>query len=153
MVKPEAKEGSLNTRADIEDPAPPNYDIDAMHRDVGFANAFRHELIKHTMSIATALFAFTILFLKDYLGSSQVSGKFLVSAGWISLAVSLVGGLWHMRQWDRYYISYRDYRYDPEKGDRERKIINGWRKVASSFQFVGFALGLAFIGTFFSLNI
>jgi hypothetical protein len=55
--------------------------------------------------------------------------------------------------WNRYYISYRDYSKDRDKGKIARKRINFWRKIMMCVQLTGFFLGLAAIAGFCFVNL
>src|SRR5262245_23457824 len=80
--------------------------IEAVNRDVEFALRFRLELIKHLLALATAVLAFTATFRPTL--ASPVA-PWLMGIGWLALAASVAGGLVHMRGWDRFYMTYRDY--------------------------------------------
>ena len=141
-------------------PRPKHPTIESVHRDIGFANAYRMELLKHLMTISAALFAFTVTFRPTL---DAVQCRWAMWIGWTGLAVSMIGGMVHMLGWDHYYKSYRDFDYglredpDTERGRREgrakRNQINRWRRVAMVAQFVGFAIGVIGVGTFAAINI
>lgn len=124
--------------------------IDAIHRDIGFANAYRLELLKQLMTISAALFAFTITF-RPSLAIVQAAWSMWI--GWGALCVSMVGGMVHMLGWDHFYKSYRDYKGDIAAGDLARDRINLWRRPAMGCQFFGFAIGVAGVGYFAAANI
>lgn len=130
----------------------PTRTLEDVHRDVAFANQYRLEFIKHTMSLATAVLVFTVSFVKDVLpaGAAPESTAY-IGYGWFAMVVSLIGGLAHMIGWDRYYISYRDYDYHGkiEEGRTVRDRINFWRRTAMFFQILGFIFGLVLITYFY----
>jgi hypothetical protein len=137
--------------------APDKPTIDAIHRDIALANSYRIELIKYLLAIAAALFAFTITFRPSL---SHVELPWAMWLGWFGLALSMVGGMFHMLAWDHYYKSYRDYdwKHAGSKGGKSsgkaaRQKIDSWRRAAMFFQFGGFILGVAGIGLFAGVNI
>lgn len=128
--------------------------LEAIHRDVDFANRYRLEFIKHCMSLAAAVFVFTVAFIKDIVPSSTApQHKWLIALAWGAMIVSLLGGLGHLAGWDRYYISYRDYSEDEAKGDAKRRLINRLRRIGMTLQLLGFAVGLGGIAVFCLLNL
>jgi hypothetical protein len=131
--------------------------IDAVHRDIALANQYRLELIKILLTMAAALFAFTVAFRPSL---TQVDLNWAMWLGWFGLGASMIGGIFHMLGWDQYYKSYRDHDWknpDPEAGKREgkeaRANINKWRRAAMVLQFAGFMLGVAGTGLFAGANI
>lgn len=126
--------------------------IDALHRDIALANQYRLELIKLVMTLSAGILAFTVSFRPSL---TSVSLPWLMWIGWISLAMSMVGGMVHMHGWDRFYLSYRDYDWRGEKvaGKVHRTHINFWRNTGQFFQFACFALGVLAIGLFAAINI
>ncbi|MEL7642326.1 MAG: hypothetical protein AAGU21_22040 [Solidesulfovibrio sp.] len=124
--------------------------IESVHRDVGFANQYRLELIKHMMTLAAALLAFTISFRPSL---KTAEHELLMFIGWIALGLSLMSGIFHMLGWDRYYISFRDYDFHDLDGEKPRKSISKWRRTAMILQFSGFIIGVGCISFFAAFNI
>lgn len=124
--------------------------IAAIHTDVGFANQFRLELIKTSLVVATGLLAFTVSFRPSI---SEPKWEWLMWAGWIGLGLSAIGAMGNMYGWERFYVSYRDHRYDQEKGKRVRRSITRWRRIAMAAQFAGFAFGVLSIAIFAATNL
>ena len=123
--------------------------IDALHRDIAFANQYRLELIKLLMTLSAAILAFTVSFRPSL---RDVQSSWLMWTGWISLGVSIVGGMIHMHGWDRFYISFRDYEHRGESGKAKRRQINLWRRAGMIAQFVGFAFGVLAVAAFAAAN-
>lgn len=124
--------------------------IEAVQTDVGFANSFRIELIKLTLTLSTAMLAFTVSFrpsLEDPLW------PVLVWIGWLSLGGSTVGGMVNMYGWERYFASFRDHKADIPAGIAARERITARRRAGAVLQFVGFGLGVMAIAVFAALNI
>ena len=130
-----------------------NRTLEDIHRDVDFANRYRLEFIKHCMSLAAAVFVFTVAFIKDIVGNDPISGKWLIGIGWGAMIVSLLAGLGHLAGWDRYYISYRDFWKKESEGKTKRKTINCWRRAAMLLQIAGFFAGLVAIAVFCFKNL
>jgi hypothetical protein len=134
--------------ASVDAPTPYVRTLADIHRDVEFAQTYRLEFIKHTMSIAAGVFVFTITFRKDIIGAAQPEWKLLLIIGWFAMIVSLLGGLGHLVGWDRYFITFRDFAHDPVKGKETRHTINCWRRWAMRLQLGSFALGVILITVF-----
>lgn len=134
--------------------------IDALHRDIAFANSYRMELIKLLMTLSAALLAFTVTFRPDL---KQVLYPKAMWVGWFGLALSMIGGMVHMHGWDRFYMTYRDFdhkfRNSPPpnggkaQGEKKREQINGWRRVGMCCQFLGFAVGVIGVAIFAAANV
>jgi hypothetical protein len=102
--------------------------------------------------LAAAVFVFTVAFMKDFLGGHPPASSWLIGVGWAAMVLSLLGGLVHMVGWDRYYISYRDYRNAAE-GKKARRRINRWRRGAMVVQLAGFVVGMGAIAWFCMRNL
>jgi len=133
--------------------------IEAVQRDIALANAYRMESIKVLLTIAAALFAFTVAFRPTLV---RIEMPWMMWLGWVGLAVSMIGGVCHLIEWDRYYRSYRDHDWGDEAvpledrkkdGRAARKKINSRRKLAMRAQFGGFCVGVAAVGLFAAVNI
>jgi hypothetical protein len=142
-------EASGNAASDLTVPQK----IEAVHRDVVLANNYRLEFIKHCMSLAAAVFVFTVTFMKDIIGSAPAVDKWLVGVGWGAMIVSLLAGLGHFHAWDRFYISYRDHSSNLELGKKARRTINMFRGMAVLLQVGGFLTGLCAIAAFCFRNL
>lgn len=125
--------------------------LEDVHRDVAFANTYRLEYIKHLMSIAAGIFVISIAFIKDFVGDydKAVFKSGLVS-GWAFLILSIVAGIFHMKCWDRFYISYRK---NFEEGLKRRKVINKYRTIAEFCQITFFILAIVMIFAFSVVNL
>ena len=86
--------------------------ITALQTDVGFANKYRLELIKTSLTVAAALLAFTVTF-RPNLSAPQC--EWLMWVGWIGLGLSTLGAMGNMYGWEQFYISYRDYKLDQDE--------------------------------------
>jgi len=134
-------------------PARPLPQPEHLQPDIALANQYRLEFIKHTMSIAAGVFVFTITFRKDIIGTATPKMPELAAIAWAFMILSLLGGLGHMAGWDRFYISYRDYKKDLDAGDIARKSITMWRRIAMWLQLVGLIVGMACITVYCIANL
>ncbi len=133
--------------SDVNQPVPT---IGAIQTDVGFGNLFRLELIKLTLTLAPALLAFTVAF-RPQLEHPQ--WLLLMWIGWGSLGLATLGGMINMYGWERFYLSYRDYKHDLEAGKVARKRITAWRRIGALLQFAGFGVGVLAIALFAATNL
>ncbi len=119
-----------------------NRTLSEAHLDIGLGNNYRIEYIKHLMSIAAGAFVFSVTFTKDILGSSPISAamKAALLAGWAALAISTIAGIFHMRLWAQYYISW-GLDYEKKSAKEWRWKLNWRRKVADTIQVGGFVVG------------
>ena len=124
--------------------------IAALHTDIGFANQYRLELIKTSLTLAAALLAFTVTFRPSLITPSR---EWLMWVGWIGLGLSTLGAMGNMYGWEQFYISYRNHKDDQTKGKSVRKKITCWRRCAMSMQFIGFAAGVLSIAIFAAINL
>jgi hypothetical protein len=128
------------------------HDIESVHRDLAFANAYRQEFIKSLILIAGALFAFSVTFRPDL---RIVNHEELFWVAWIGLGASMVGGFAQLAAWERLYSSYQrfDYRAMPDRGAAYRKTVTLARRVALVCQVSGFIIGVAALGSFTAMNL
>ena len=79
-----------------------------IHRDVEFANKYRIENIKHLLAFSAGIFVLLIAFMRYIIGvESAPTFKIGLIMGWGFLVLSMIGDIFHMKAWDRFYISYR----------------------------------------------
>jgi hypothetical protein len=130
----------------------PRPDIESVHRDLDFANAYRLELIKTVMTLAAGLLAFTVAFRPSL---KPIAAGWLVWPGWLGLGLSLIGALFNMLGWEHFYLSYHDYDYKGKatEGVTARARIKQWRRPCMLLQFSGFILGVLCVAIFAALNL
>jgi hypothetical protein len=122
-----------------------------LHRDVDFANRYRTEYIKHMMSLSAGIFVISVAFMKEIIGGySNSVFRYGLILGWLCLILSLIGGIFLMKCWDRFFISYRN---PINEGKKKRKVINRWRIFSEACQITFFVLGLVLIFSFAALNL
>jgi hypothetical protein len=124
--------------------------IEAVQTDIGFANQFRLELIKTSLTISAALLAFTVTFRPSL---TLPRWEWMMWASWIGLGLSCLGAMGNMYGWEQFYISYRDYKGDIPKGKKARKTITRWRRFSMFIQFAGFAVGVLALAIFAAANL
>jgi len=124
------------------------------HLDIGLGNSYRLEYVKHLVSIATGVFVFSVTFMKDLIGQSAAHAnlKGFLIAGWGSLVVSIIAGIFHMRLWSQYYISW-GLHYEEPHAVAWRRIVNRRRKIAEGAQICGFGAGLVLLLLFATGNL
>jgi hypothetical protein len=136
----------------VETPEP--YTRTHAHTDIGFANSYRLEYIKHLIAVSTGVFVFSVTFMKDLLGGlvPDGAGKVMLITGWGFLTVSILAGVAHMRYWARYYISWGLHPND-KKGEVGRRQIDLRRRTVEIIQVSCFALGIIMLFVFSSWNL
>ncbi len=124
--------------------------IEAVQTDIGFGNQFRLELIKLILTLSPALLAFTVAFRPKLSNPEWIC---LMWIGWIALGIATLGGMINMYGWERFYLSFRDYKDDVPKGKIARKRITAWRRAGAVAQFAGFGVGVLALAIFAAVNI
>ena len=124
------------------------------HLDIGLGNQYRIEYIKHLVSIATGVFVFSVTFMKELVGkpNSAANLKPALILGWVALVLSIVAGIFHMRYWAQYYISW-GLHYEATHAKKWRSKLNRKRKIAEYVQISGFASGLLSLLAFATWNL
>jgi hypothetical protein len=127
--------------------------LEITQNNVGLANTYRIELSKQLLTIATALFAFTVTFYGVGAPGARAPGApyaAYTAIGWAALAASIFCGLFVMWAWERFYISYRDCDYHGEgaEGFKRRKRLTAWRRAALVVQYATFLGGVVCVGLF-----
>jgi hypothetical protein len=121
--------------------------LEVTQNNVGLANTYRIELSKQILTIAAALFAFTVTFYGIGAQGARAPGA---AIGWAALALSIFCGLFVMWAWERFYISYRDYDYHGKGADgyAHRKRLTASRRALLAVQYVTFLGGVVCVGLF-----
>lgn len=123
--------------------------ITVLHTDIGFANNYRLELSKTLLALSAALFAFTISFPPAL---TAIRDVWILGLAWAALGVSMIGGFGNLYGWEKFYISYRDYKDNQQAGESARRCITCWRRIARGAQFLGFAVGITALAAFVVIN-
>lgn len=124
--------------------------IDAIHKDLEFANEYRQEFIKILIGISGALFAFSVAFLPEV---HEPIWRWLFWLSWFALAISMFGGFAQLACWERFYSSYQRFEWKERSGKAYRKRVTLVRRGALAAQAIGFAIGVLAMGSFTSLNL
>jgi hypothetical protein len=128
--------------------------IEQRQRDIEFGNSYRLEYIKHLITIASGMFVFTVAFMKDVIQKPAASAHWppVLIAGWLALVISIIAGIYHMRYWAWYFVSW-----GRGPGDATeiawRNRIDTHRIIAERVQFYGFFVGLGCLLLFAALNL
>ena len=125
---------------------------DFLQNDIARAIDFRKEYYKYTITIATALLAFTVSFPPNL---TTIALPWLIFVAWIGLGVAVVLGVLVHYMWARFFSTWRDYdnRGDREGGWAVRDRITWWRRKADVVQIWALALGVGCIVAFAGINI
>jgi len=142
----------MSTEQLPRDPSAHRPSIEALQRDIEFANTYRLEKLKTMLAVTTALLAFTVSFRPKL---SPVDLEWAMVTGWIGLSAALLTGIATMQAWEQFYISYRDYDWKGKsvEGKQYRKVATRWRRALFTCQCVGFLVGVSGIGLFAVVNV
>ena len=125
--------------------------LDNIHQDVDFANRYRIEYIKHLMSLSGGIFVISIGLLGNNLASHGFEQfREWIVVGWMALIFSMIGGIFHMRVWDKFYMSFRK---PHDHGVEKRKVLRQRRRFAEAIQIGCFMIGVVLIFAFVAINI
>ena len=134
-------------------PLPPEYRPGAewVLADIGRSVDFRKEYYKYSITIATALLAFSISFPPTL---TSVESVFLVRIAWLALGVSILCGVTAHFAWSKFFISFRDFdnRGKGDAGKRNRKKWTRIRRAVEFLQFASLLVGVIGIAVFASVN-
>jgi hypothetical protein len=132
---------------------PPEYRPGAewVLKDIDRSVDFRKQYYQYTITIATALLAFSISFPPTL---TSVDSVFLVRVGWLALGISILCGVTAHFAWSKFFISFRDFdnRGNREAGKRIRKKWTGLRRTLEFLQFLSLLVGVMGIAVFASVN-
>jgi hypothetical protein len=135
------------------DPLPPEHRPGAewVLADIGRSVDFRKEYYKYTITIATALLAFSVSFPPTL---TSIGSVFLVRIAWLALGVSILCGVTAHFAWSKFFISFRNFdnRGKRKAGIQNRKTWTGTRRMVEFIQFVGLLIGVIGIALFASVN-
>jgi hypothetical protein len=124
---------------------------DIIQDNVSIANDYRMELRKQLLTIATAIFAFTVsLFPQHGVIAPEQAPPTLAWGGWGFLLVSIICGLYSLSRWERFYMSYRDFdnKGNESDGKRLRERLTSARRILDFTQIVALAAGALLVAIF-----
>lgn len=116
-------------------------------KDIDRSVDYRRKYYEYSITIATALLAFSISFPPTL---TAVHYVFLVRVAWIALGVSILCGVSIHFAWSKFFISFRNFDNKGEdgKGARNRKRWTFLRKLMEWIQFLTLLVGVLGMSVF-----
>jgi hypothetical protein len=125
--------------------------LEIIQNNVSIANDYRMEIRKQLLTIATAIFAFTVSLFPQHPAAGSIQGPpILAWGGWVLLLLSIICGLSSLKCWENFYMSYRDYdnKGNEPQGDRVRNGLTNARRVVDFTQVATLAGGAVLVAVF-----
>lgn len=137
----------------------PDSNIPAEHRsgaewvlkDIDRSIDYRKKYYEYSLTIATALLAFSISFPPALTAIHYLS---LVRIAWVALGISILCGVTVHFAWSKFFISFRDFdnRNRVDQGRLNRKNWTDLRRVMEFIQFFSLLIGVMGIAIFAGVN-
>ena len=120
-------------------------------KDIDRSIDYRKKYYEYSVTIATALLAFSISFPPTL---TAVHCVILVKAAWIALGVSILCGVTAHFAWSKFFISFRDFdnRGRGNNGKFNRKKWTLVRRAMELFQFLSLLIGVMGMSVFAAVN-
>ncbi len=120
-------------------------------KDIDRSVDYRRKFYEYSITIATALLAFSISFPPTL---TAVHYVFLVRIAWIALGVSVLCGVSIHFAWSKFFISFRNFdnKGNRDKGERSRKGWTSLRKWMELIQFLTLLVGVLGMSVFAGVN-
>jgi hypothetical protein len=120
-------------------------------KDIDRSVDYRRKFYEYSITIATALLAFSISFPPTL---TAVHYVFLVRIAWIALGVSILCGVSIHFAWSKFFISFRNFdnNGNHDKGKRSRKRWTSLRKWMEGIQFLTLLVGVLGMSVFAGVN-
>lgn len=120
-------------------------------KDIDRSIDYRQKYYKYSVTIATALLAFSISFPPTL---TAVHNVILVKIAWVALGISILCGVTAHFAWSKFFISFRDFdnRGHSSEGKKNRK---GWtivRRAMELLQFICLLIGVMGMSIFAAAN-
>jgi hypothetical protein len=141
----------------VTDPTETN--IPAEHRpgaewvlkDIDRSIDYRKRYYEYSVTIATALLAFSISFPPTL---TAVQYVILVKVAWVALGISILCGVTVHFAWSKFFISFRDFdnRNLPDAGELNRKNWTSLRRAMEFVQFLSLLIGVMGMSIFAGVN-
>lgn len=141
----------------MTDPAESN--IPAEHRpgaewvlkDIDRSIDYRKKYYEYSVTVATALLAFSISFPPTL---TAVHYVILVKVAWVALGISILCGVTLHFAWSKFFISFRDLdnRNRRDKGKVNRRRWTFFRRAMELLQFVCLLIGVMGMSIFAGVN-
>jgi hypothetical protein len=120
-------------------------------KDIDRSVEYRKKYYEYSITIATALLAFSISFPPTL---TAVHYVFLVRIAWLALGVSILCGVSIHFAWSKFFISFRnlDNRGHRDEGELRRKKWTSLRKTMELVQFLTLLIGVMGMSVFAGVN-
>jgi integral membrane sensor domain MASE1 len=120
-------------------------------KDIDRSVDYRKKFYEYSITIATALLAFSISFPPTL---TAVEFVFLVRIAWVALGFSILSGVVIHFAWSKFFISFRDFdnRRHREKGQLNRKKWTSLRRTMELVQFITLLIGVMGMSIFAGVN-
>jgi hypothetical protein len=120
-------------------------------KDIDRSIDYRKKYYEYSVTIATALLAFSISFPPTLTAVHCVA---LVRVAWVALGVSILCGVTTHFAWSKFFISFRDFdnRNHRTEGKLNRKKWTLVRRVMEVLQFVCLLIGVMGMSVFAGVN-
>lgn len=120
-------------------------------KDIDRSIDYRKKYYDYSVTIATALLAFSISFPPTL---TAVHFVILVRLAWVALGISILCGVTVHFAWSKFFISFRDFdnRQHRDKGERNRKKWTLVRRAMEFLQFVCLLIGVMGMSIFAGVN-
>lgn len=120
-------------------------------KDIDRSIDYRKKYYEYSVTIATALLAFSISFPPTL---TAVHLVILVRIAWVALGISILCGVSVHFAWSKFFISFRDFdnrnlRYE---GKRNRKNWTSLRRAMELLQFLSLLIGVMGMSIFAGVN-
>ncbi len=120
-------------------------------KDIDRSIDYRKKYYEYSVTIATALLAFSISFPPTL---TAVQYVILVKVAWVALGISILCGVTVHFAWSKFYISFRDFdnRKRRDDGELNRKKWTFLRRTMEFFQFLCLLIGVMGMSIFAGVN-
>jgi hypothetical protein len=120
-------------------------------KDIDRSVDYRKKFYEYSVTIATALLAFSISFPPTL---TAVHLVILVRIAWVALGISILCGVSVHFAWSKFFISFRDFdnRNHRDEGKRNRKKWSFLRKTMELVQFLTLLIGVMGMSIFAGVN-
>ena len=120
-------------------------------KDIDRSIDYRKKYYEYSVTIATALLAFSISFPPTL---TAVQYVILVKVAWVALGISILCGVTVHFAWSKFYISFRDFdnRKRRDDGELNRKKWTSLRRTMEFLQFLSLLIGVMGMSIFAGVN-
>lgn len=120
-------------------------------KDIDRSVDYRKKFYEYSITIATALLAFSISFPPTL---TAVDFVFLVRIAWVALGISILCGVTIHFAWSKFFISFRDFdnRNHSKEGKLNRKKWTFFRRTMELVQFIALLIGVMGMSIFAGVN-